>query len=80
MELFSLRDTPLLEIHNASIHLVVDVPIGGFWGLSIMNKAAMSNHKSLPRSVKGTRGEGQAPDPLGLHPSHQTCPPCSHLR
>lgn len=34
----------LLEIHNASLHLVVDVPVGGFWGLPIMNKAAVSNH------------------------------------
>lgn len=44
MLLLSLRDTPLLEIHSASLHLVVDVPVGGFWGLPIMNKAAVSNH------------------------------------
>ena len=36
-------------------------------------------YRSLPRSVKGMHG-GQAPGPLGLHPSHQTCLPCSHLR
>ena len=43
MVLVSLRAAPLLEIHNVSVHLVADVPVGCFSCLSVMHKAAVSN-------------------------------------